>query len=431
MCRFLLFLEFKIAFLAMETDNRDILMLLWSRGKFLGGSGFNTRVGNIRILAQGEYDSSGDCFSGAEIESEGKVQRGDIVVGVVSPARIPRYTILQVISSPSQSLVGFDGLRIPQIAVEIPPETFSSVNSLRTGASSYECGFWLADTLRLERISIFEKLLLERLHRKCGDISRVFEEAGRDWSQAFYVMLMRSMGGNRNREPYMKLASRATYSMVLRERSSVTVVEALLLGTSGLLEGCYFDDYIHSLRDHYKYLCAKYGIVPMHANEWESGGTYPRSMPIQRIVQLASFLSGSDFVFDRMAACRSREDVHRLFSAEASHYWATHYIPDGSSRMCPKRIGEEKADLLGINLVVPMMFAYGNYTGKEELKEAALELLASIPAENNIIIRGWTGVGVPVQSAMDTQALLQLRNEYCAAGNCTSCRVGRKLIKTG
>ena len=415
----------------MEGDNKDILMFLWSRGKILDCSGFSARGGSIRILRQGEYDASDDCFSGAEIETDGNIQRGDVVFGVVSPTRIPRYTILQVISSPSQSLVRFDGFRIPQITVDIPAETFRSVESLRFGASSYECGFWLSDTSRLERISIFEKLLLERLHRKCEDIARVFEETGRDWSQAFYVMLFRAMGGNRNREPYMKLASRATYSMVLRERSSVTVVEALLLGTSGLLDGCYFDDYIHSLRDHYKYLCAKYIISPMHANEWESGGSYPRSMPIQRIVQLASFFSESDFVFDRMTACRSREDIHRLFSAEASHYWTTHYIPDGSSKMCPKRIGEEKADLLGINLVVPMMFAYGNYTGKEELKEAALELLASIPAENNVIIRGWTGVGVPVQSAMDTQALIQLRNEYCTTGNCTSCRVGRRLIKTG
>ena len=416
----------------MGVDNRDILMFLWARRDAPGDNSFElAHGGTLRVLERGEYNADYDCFSSAEIELDGKIHRGDVVFGVVPPSDIPRYAVAQAVSSPSPSLITLDGARLPQIVMSIPDVTMRSVESLRRGSGSYECGLWLADTQRLERIGMFEKLLLERLQRKCGDIMRVFEASDRDWSQTFHVMLFRAMGGNRNREPYMNLASLATYSMVLRERSSITVVEALLLGSSGLLDGCYYDDYILSLRDHYKYLCAKYGIRPMHASEWESGGNYPRSMPIQRIVQLASFLAGSDFVFDRMISCRGRGDVHGLFSAEASHYWATHYIPNGSSKVCPKRIGEDKADLLGINLVVPMMFAYGNYSGREELKEAALELLTSIPPENNVIIRGWTGAGVPVRDATDSQALLQLKTEYCASAACTACRVGRRLIKIG
>lgn len=85
--------------------------------------------------------------------------------------------------------------------------------------------------------------------------------------------------------------------------------------------------------------------------------------------------------------------------------------------------------MLAINAVVPVMFAYGQSTGKTLLKDAALDLLADIPPENNAIVRSWSGVGVPVKNALDTQALLQLRNEYCVSGRCTDCSVGKSIIK--
>jgi len=146
-------------------------------------------------------------------------------------------------------------------------------------------------------------------------------------------------------------------------------------------------------------------------------------------VQLASFVARNDFIFDRVAGCRTREDVHALFDTEVSGYWATHYVPDGSGERCPRRIGAEKADLLAINAVVPVMFAYGQTTGKGALKDAAFDLLGDIPAENNAIVRSWSGMGVPVRSALDSQALLQLRNEYCTQGRCTDCKVGKSIIK--
>ena len=205
---------------------------------------------------------------------------------------------------------------------------------------------------------------------------------------------------------------------------------ALLLGTAGMLEGCYyFDDYIARLHDHYLYLARKYGIVPMRAGEWARAGIRAQNRPVTRIVQLASFVARNDFIFDRVAGCRTREDVHALFDTEVSGYWATHYVPDGSGERCPRRIGAEKADLLAINAVVPVMFAYGQTTGKGALKDAAFDLLGDIPAENNAIVRSWSGMGVPVRSALDSQALLQLRNEYCTQGRCTDCKVGKSIIK--
>jgi hypothetical protein len=312
---------------------------------------------------------------------------------------------------------------------EVSADAKRAVESLRSGAGRYECGLWLADASSVLRVSVMDDLLLERLGRKCGDITAVLAESDGNWEQAFHVMLFRAMGGNRNREPYMELASRATSTMASREKSSGEMLEALLLGASGLLEGRGRDEYIDRLRGHFEYLRNKYGIEPMRPAEWEMSGVNPRNSPAIRIVQLASFIAQRDFLFDTVINCRTRDDVQRLFSAEASHYWAALHTPKGLNSRSPKRIGEEKADLLGINLVVPIMFAYGAYTGKEYLKEAALELLERIPAENNAIVRGWTGMGVPVRNALDSQAVIQLKNEYCTAGRCTECRIGRRILK--
>lgn len=423
---------------AMKTDG-DILRLVWPH--LVGTETFVPEGGSsLKILKAGEEDAGSGMYRSADIEADGVRRRGDVLFGAagaegsrsapVLPAAA-QYAVLQVVSAPAPFLYDAGGERIPQLVVSVPQRLRDAVASLRAGAGRYECGVWLGDLPAAKRISFLDRLVVERLDRKCRDVVQVLEGCGGDWAQTLYTMLFRAMGGNRNREPYIELASRATHQMVLRERSDIELVEALLLGTAGLLDGCFFDDYIKRLNDHYLYLSRKYGIRPMRAGEWVHSGIRAQNRPVTRIVQLASFVARSDFMFDSVAECRTRADVHALFDTEVSGYWATHYVPDGSGERCPRRIGPEKADLIAINAVVPVLFAYGQRTGRPLLKDAAFELLGDIPPENNSIVRGWSGMGVPVRSALDSQALLQLRNEYCARGRCTDCRVGKSIIKVG
>lgn len=413
----------------MEVES-GLLRVMWARNAREGARKYTTTSGSVVVVdSAGEYDKMTGTYRNAEINIDGVIVRGDVVFGECRNNSSSTYAVLQVVDRPSPYIMRYNGEPVPQIMVEIPEELQRVVNSLRIGAPRYECGTWLGDIPAAERISIFDDLLLERLERKCGDVMRIFYNSADNWGQTLYVMLFRTMGGNKNREPYMKLASLATYTMAMRERSSAEMLEALLLGTSGLLEGCYFDDYIHRLRDNFAYLRNKYQIQPMNHSEWDRAGINPRNNPVIRIVQLASFFANSDFVFDSLLDCRAGEDVQKVFSAEVSDYWTTHFVPDRSSARCPKRLGRDKVDLLGINLVVPMMFSYAQQNGKEALKEAAIDLLNSLTPENNMIVRGWTGVGVPVANAYDSQALIQLRNEYCERGRCGECKIGKRIIK--
>ena len=167
----------------------------------------------------------------------------------------------------------------------------------------------------------------------------------------------------------------------------------------------------------------------MRASQWTLTGVLPRNHPVLRLSQMASLLCNCELLFSKVIDCCTADDVSRVFTTEASDYWTTHYIPARQSANSVKRLGRSKAHLIGINLVAPMQFFYSAHTGREELRTRAIELLESIPAEDNRFIRSWQSEGVPVGSAFDTQALLQLFNEYCANGRCCACRLGRRLIK--
>jgi hypothetical protein len=280
-----------------------------------------------------------------------------------------------------------------------------------------------------ERVAMFTRLVADRLRRKCGDLNAIFEQSDRNWNETMYVMLMRVMGDVRNREAFTELARRVQYAFVSRERNSLEYVEALLLGTSGLLDLYDDDPYIRRLKEHYEYLRHKYSVRAMMAGQWEVANINPANHPVLRIAQLAAFLTTREFLFDNLVRCRTVDDVQSLFRAQASDYWSTHYIPSRASDSRPKRIGHFKANMLGINLAVPLIFAYGSAVHDDSLKDTALDLLEKIVCEENRIVNGWRAANVPLESAFDSQAILQLNNEYCARGLCRTCPVARRVIR--
>ena len=149
-----------------------------------------------------------------------------------------------------------------------------------------------------------------------------------------------------------------------------------------------------------------------------------------RVAQAAAFFAGHDFVMERMLDCRTPEDAARLFGVEASAYWCTHSLPAVRSQEMPKRIGTFKANLLAINLVSILQFAYGSHTGNDLLRDRAVTLLERTPAEENVYMRGWRSAGTTPRNAFESQALLQLATEYCPKRRCAECPIGARRIKS-
>lgn len=304
-----------------------------------------------------------------------------------------------------------------------------TVERLRAGAEAYACGGYLGGLGALQRTELCTALIFDRLSRKMRMVEALRSEAVDNWNQTFYLLYFRTLGDRRNQEAYLELARRVPYKTVLRERLAPHAVEAMLFGASGLLELYRNDAYTLDLKRSFEYLAAKYGIEAMEASAWALTEVRPANHPVLRLAQAAEFFTQDEFVMERAMTCRTEEEVRKLFCIEASPYWCTHHVPGAEGGEHPKRIGAFKANIIGINLVAVLQFAYGSYTGNERLRDSAMTLLERLPAEDNRYMREWQSAGVRPRNAFESQALLQLATEYCAEKRCAECPVGRRIVR--
>ncbi|MDY3978488.1 MAG: DUF2851 family protein [Tidjanibacter sp.] len=288
------------------------------------------------------------------------------------------------------------------------------------------CAARLADAESVRRVKLLEELLTLRLERKCAEVVAIFHAEQNDWNQTLHIMLLRSMGGGRNTMQLERLARLATARICMREASSVEKIEALLLGASGLLEREFFDDYILRLKEEFDFLARKYSLRPMMAGEWDRCRTFPMGNPVMRLAQAAALVASPAVRFDNIIRCSTVGDLRRTFDVSASTYWTEHLLPDSASRSGSGRMGNDRIDSIGINLVVPLMFAASVIDGGEALKIRALNLLETIGAERNSKIARWQSAGVVPQNAFDSQALLE-QSRYCSDGVCGECLLAKQL----
>ena len=288
------------------------------------------------------------------------------------------------------------------------------------------------DILKLNSVELNSMtiiLLNERFKRKGNDIMQIFESVNQSWNETFYIMFLRMLGGAENKGAMTELGSRVTSYMLQREKQSVVSLEAMLLGGAGLLSEYPADNYTQRLRDEFAHLSSKYSIVSMKAEEWQLNTRYPHNHPTLRLAQVAACIHRSSLSMSRALECRTADDVYELFSGRASDYWLEHFIAGSHSPVTSRRIGHNKSDMLGINLVAAIMYAYGAYTHSESVTEHMCGLLENISAESNHYTIPWYAAGVEPTNAAQSQALIQLSKEYCTHSRCEECPLSHRLSR--
>ncbi len=399
----------------------ELNRLLWDKGRLADYAGDP----EITVVQPGSYDPAAGVFRSAEVMVGGCLCRGAVVFTL--PDAPPCYcgdAVLQVVSRPA-GRVCLDGEReVYQVVVAPPRDVSDYYMRIRSGSGGDPdslCGALLASFDPAVRTHFLDRLFLDRARRKCDELAALWKEGGRDWNYVLYAGLLASMGGSLYKQAYKELARRVPYLAVAREKNSREAVEALLIGGAGLLEKRGNDPYTVALKRHYEHLSHKYAIEPMAEGAWNLSDHGRYTSPVLRLVQIAGVLCTREFIFDSVRACRTPQDVYDLFRAEVPDYWMDQFASQG-------RIGKEKMDLMAINLVVPLQLAYADETRDEELHDAARGLIDRIAPESNAKLRVWRRRGVPMSSACDSQALLELHNEYCQKTRCAECSLCRRLI---
>ncbi len=273
-----------------------------------------------------------------------------------------------------------------------------------------------------------ERLLIERLEKRTQLISEHLKKTNNHWEETFWWLLAKNFGVKLNNIAFEKIAQSISINILAKHKDQIHQLEALLFGQAGLLDVDFTEDYPILLQKEYHFLKKKYNLQKI-----EGSLIYlrmrPSNFPTIRLAQLAMLVHGSLHLFSKIKEAVDVKSIKQLLEVTANDYWHYHYTFDESSAFKKKKLGEQMIENILINTVVPILFAYGHYQNENIYKDKALQWLEDIKAEKNSITTGFAALQVENKTAFDSQALIQLKNEYCNKKRCLDCSVGNKLLR--
>ncbi len=273
-----------------------------------------------------------------------------------------------------------------------------------------------------------ERILVERLENKTNVIFEYLQKNNNHWEETFWWLLAKNFGVQLNSIAFEKMAQSLPINILAKHKDQIHQTEALLFGQAGLLAENFNDDYPKLLQREYQFLKKKYNLQKVEASMLFLR-MRPSNFPTVRLSQLAMLVHKSLHLFSKIKEAADIKQIKVLLDVTANDYWHYHYVFDETTVFKKKKLGEQMIDNILINTIIPVLFAYGHYHNENQYKDKALQWLQQVKAEKNIITRGFMALQIENKTAVDSQALIQLKNEYCNKKRCLDCSVGNKLVR--
>ncbi|TRX29397.1 DUF2851 family protein [Flavobacterium franklandianum] len=417
----------------------NFLHYLWKFKKFdtLNLKTFNGE--EIAIINVGHYlELAGPDFFNAQIVIGNQKWAGNVEIHLKSSdwyvhhhERDEAYenVILHVVWEHDTEIFRSNNSEIPVLELKnhVDSVTIANYQSLMSPKS------WIFCEKQIKEIDEFvfknwqERLFFERLERKSKPIYDLLKLTNNDWEAVLFCLLAKNFGLNTNGEIFLKIVQSIPFSILRKESFEVENLEALLLGNAGLLDAEKEDNYFKDLKFRYFYLLHKYQMERRLVEPVQFFKHRPDNFPTIRLSQLANLYHSQQNLFSGISATNSVKSIYKIFEISTSNYWENHYQFDKESPKKKKKLSKSFIDLVTINTIIPLQFAYAKSQGKE-ISEDLIQLINEVAPENNAIIDKFSSFGIKSKSAFETQSLLQLKNEYCNKSRCLDCAIGMELL---
>ncbi len=417
--------------------------LVWQLGYFDKASWCTADGNAIEVYHPGRLNTdAGPDFKGARLKIGDLYWHGDVELHLITSGwqqhkhqHDPAYNsvVLHVVlEDDGITAIRQDGSPVPTATLQnrIRPDVYLRYDQLQASLHTIPCEPQIAGVSSMAKISMLDRMLMQRLQRKAAGVAALFKHNNHDWEETAWQWLCRGFGFKINATGFESLSRQLPLKVLLRHANSALQVEALLFGVSGLLQHAPSQPWTDQLQREWKLLQHKWNLQDkvINTSQWLFSRMRPANFPTLRIAQLAKLLQRQPKLFSFLMHA-SPDELFTELRVTPSSYWQTHYHFGRESKEDYHTLGTGSAQNLLINVVAPLRVAYGQATDQPQYIEDAVSLLQSQPGEDNKIIRYWKKLDMPTTTAADSQGLIELFNEYCTPKRCLQCSIGLAIVK--
>lgn len=418
----------------------DFLHYVWRYGLYVPCKLYTTAKEPIHVVKHGLYNRhTGPDFLQSELIVDGQKWIGNVEMHVKTSdwyhhkhEEDPNYDaiILHVVWIHDVEIYMQDNRPLPTLELSkfVSSELLSKYEVLYASHSQ-----WIPCENQIGHIESFilkswlERLYIERLEQKTDAINRLLKRSKNDWEAVLFQMLAKGFGSKVNGDVLLQMAQSVDMIVFRKQTHDSFALAALLFGQVGLLEDELEDAYYRKLKKEYIYLKHKYKLKGLGKGQLQFFRMRPHNFPTIRLAQLVSLYALNGQLFSSVQKASTLEEYYSLFNVEVDEYWKTRFNFGKISKSSSKKITKSFIDLLVINIILPLKYHYLKSLGK--LKEGALiDLISSIRPEKNSILTKFSECKIKPENALESQGLLQLKNNYCASKRCLDCAIGNHIL---
>jgi hypothetical protein len=405
-----------------------------------------TRGEKLQILQTGAHNEneSGPDFFKAEIIIGDQHWVGNLEIHLKSSdwyahhhEKDPAYAnvILHVVWEDDVSIFRNDETEIPCLELKnfVTQSQLNAYSELLENKSKK----WINCEAHLHEIDDFkfsswlERLYIERLEEKNQLILNLLKVSNNNWEEVGFKLMAKAFGLNVNGEAFLQMSSAADFTVFQKCFQNPIQLEALCFGLCGMIPSDGDDSYTQDLEKEFEFLKQKFQLNAPASSQVKYFRLRPDNFPSIRLSQFCNLYSNQGQVFSKLIQCNSKKEIYDLLDTKVSNYWKTHYTFGKESKSKVKKVSQSFKDLIVINTIVPLKFAYQSYKDQLDFEGHIYPIISSLKSETNRIIEGFEKLKPRVsKSALESQALLQLKKQYCDVNRCLKCQVGLELLHT-